>query len=179
MKRFLALTSLLTFLAACASAGTGDGTIKIGFIGPLTGAAVSYGTDMLHAVQMRVEEVNAAGGINGRIVELVTEDGRCTGNDAASAAQKLIHVDKVVAVIGGACSSETLGAAPVAETAKVVQISPISSAPDIKDAGDFVFRTIPSDAKTGISTAAYIVEQGYRGVAMVSENTDYAAIEMP
>lgn len=160
------------FLSACQFGE--EEPLKIGFIGPLTGGAISYGKDMLHAVEMRVAEVNASGGINGRQIQLIAEDARCTSSDAASAAQKLINVDGVVAIVGGACSSETLGAAPISEAAGIVQISPISSSPDIKDAGDFIFRTIPSDAQKGIAIAEYAEKNGYTKVAMLSENTDYA-----
>jgi len=176
MKKTLAVLSLLSLaLVACQAPGGGDeGPIKIGYIGPLTGGAANYGKDTLHAVEIHVEEVNAAGGINGRQIEVVVEDGRCTGNDSASAAQKLIHVDNVVAIIGGQCSSETLAAALISEAAKIVQISPVSSNPDIADAGDFIFRVMPSDALKGVDMANYIEEEGYEKVAIITENTDYA-----
>ncbi|KKW37775.1 hypothetical protein A2454_04530 [Candidatus Peribacteria bacterium RIFOXYC2_FULL_55_14] len=162
---------LAVFLAACQMLEKEP--MKIGYIGPLTGDASAYGVDTLNAVKMKVEEVNAAGGIGGRQVQLVAEDGRCTGGDAANAARKLIDIDKVVAIIGGQCSSETLGAAPIAEAAGIVQVSPVSSSPDVADAGDFIFRTYPSDALKGIDIAEYFGEKGYTKVAIMTENTDY------
>jgi branched-chain amino acid transport system substrate-binding protein len=173
MKRSLALLFALSIIAACAPAGD-TGPIKLGYIGPLTGDAASYGVDTVNAVRMKIEEVNAAGGVNGRMVELIAEDGRCNGADAASAAQKLVNVDKVVAIIGGQCSSETLAIASIVETAQVVMISPVSSSPAVTDAGEFTFRVMPSDAHKATATAKYLTQEGYAKLAILSENTDYA-----
>lgn len=175
MKRFvfLAVTLLLT---ACTGSGPGDGTdpIKIGYLGPLTGEAASYGMDTLSGVKIALEEINAQGGINGRKIELIAEDGRCTGTDAAGAAQKLIHVDKVSVIIGGQCSGETLAAAPIAEAAKVPMMSPLSSSPDVTKAGDFIFRDYPNDALKTKAMANYFKEKGYKRIVTITENTDFA-----
>lgn len=173
MRRSLALCSLIVLsLAACQPRSKEP--IKLGYIGPLTGDAASYGVDTLNGAKMKVEEINAAGGVNGRMVELIAEDGKCTGSDSASAAQKLVNVDKVVAVIGGQCSGETLAAAPIVEAAKIVLMSPISSSPDITEAGEYVFRDYPSDALKTKAMAKYFKERGYKKLAMIAENTDFA-----
>ncbi len=171
-SRLLPLSFLALSLAACAP-GTKD-TIKIGYIGPLTGEAASYGADTLNGTQLAIEEINVAGGIDGRLLELIAEDGRCTGADAASAAQKLVTIDKVVAIVGGQCSGETLAAAPIAEAGKVVMISPISSSPDVTEAGTFIFRDYPSDALKTKAMAGYLNEEGLSKIAMITENTDFA-----
>jgi len=88
--------------------------------------------------------------------------------------QKLVNVDGVVAIVGGQCSGETLGAAPVAEVAHVVLVSPVSSSPDVTTAGDFIFRVYPSDALKGVDMAAYMEKESYKKIAIISENTDYA-----
>ncbi len=166
----VALASVALLATACAP---NDTKIKIGYIGPVTGDAASYGADTLNATQMKVEEINAKGGINGKMIELIVEDGRCSGAEAASAARKLVNVDKVVAIIGGQCSSETLAAAPIVESAKVILMSPVSSSPDVTKAGEFVFRVMPSDAYKGRELANYMMKQGYNNIAIVSENTDF------
>ncbi len=170
MKKALSLLSLIFALSAC---GAKTETIRIGYIGPLTGDAVSYGVDTLNGAKIAVDEVNAAGGVNGVKVELIAEDSKCNGADSASATQKLVNVDKVVAIIGGQCSSETLAAAPIAEAGKVVVISPISSSPDITTAGDYIFRVYPSDALKGKALAAYFLKANFTKVAIISENTDF------
>lgn len=176
MKRLLLpLFALGILLTACQPPqDDGTGPIKVGYIGPLTGEAASYGADTLNGTQLAINEINEAGGVNGRILELIAEDGRCTGADAASAAQKLVNVDGVAVIIGGQCSGETLAAAPIVESAKIVMMSPISSSPDVTEAGDFVFRDYPSDGLKTKAMAGYFKKEGIKRVAVISENTDFA-----
>ncbi|MDP7069049.1 MAG: ABC transporter substrate-binding protein, partial [Candidatus Peribacteraceae bacterium] len=175
MKRLLVpLFALGILLSACSPVDSDSGPIKLGYIGPLTGEAASYGKDTLNGALLAINEINEAGGVNGRMIELIAEDGRCTGTDAASAAQKLVNVDKVIAIIGGQCSGETLAAAPIAESAQVVMISPISSSPDVTAAGDFIFRDYPSDALKTKAMAGYFEKEGIKKIAAITENTDFA-----
>lgn len=178
-KLALILTTLL--LSSCTGAtpadevphGSSPDTIRIGYIGPITGDASSFGADTLNGARMAVEEINASGGINGKLVSLIAEDGRCSGSDSEAAARKLAQLDGVTGIIGGHCSSETLAAAPIVEEASIPMISPISSSPDITHAGDFVFRVYPSDALKGKALARYFDDKGYKRVAIISENTDF------
>lgn len=153
---------------------TSGGTIKIGLIAPLTGDVAGLGADVRHGAEMAIEKINAAGGVNGKKLELVAEDGRCTGADAASAAQKLVNVDHVFAIVGGLCSGETLAAAPIAEEGKIVLLSPTSSSPDVTEAGDYVFRNYPSDALKTVAMAKYFAAEGIKTMAIISENTDFS-----
>ena len=149
--------------------------IKVGFIAPLTGDAATYGMDEKNATTIAVEEINNAGGIKGRRLEVIYEDGKCTGKDAATAAQKLISIDKVKIILGGACSGETLSVAPIAEQNKIILFSAFSSSPDITKAGDYIFRNSPSDLDVAKGYAQFIVNKvGYKNIAIISENTDYA-----
>ncbi len=148
--------------------------IKFGFIAPLTGDAAIYGTDERNATALAVQEINNAGGVNGRKIEVLYEDGKCNGKDAANSAQKLVNVDQVRVIIGGGCSSETLAAAPVAEANKVILFSPFSSSPAITDAGDYVFRNYPSDSEVVRQQARLVINYGYKKIAIISENSDYA-----
>lgn len=171
MRRTLPLFLLLA-LALSGCSGSPE-TVKIGFIGPLTGDAVSYGKDALNAARRAVDEANVEGGIDGKLVDLVVEDGRCTASAAADAARKLVSADGVVAIIGGNCSTETLAAAPIAEEAGVPLLSPISSSRAVTEAGDFVFRLYPSTGVTGNAYARYLSDRGFRSIALLSEETDY------
>lgn len=174
MKKLTALSALIALALTACGQPTGDtGPIKIGFIGPLTGEVAGLGTDILHGAQMKLEEVNAAGGINGRQVELIAEDGRCNGTDAASAAQKLISIDKVIAIHGGECSGETMAIAPIAEEARIVIISPASSHPEITNIGDFIFRDYPSDAIKTRAMANYFAEKDFDQISIITENADF------
>lgn len=171
-KLCLAMLCALS-VAACKPTSSTE-PIKIGFIGPLTGDAAALGVDILHGIQIAVDDANATGGIDGRQIQIVAEDGRCTGADAASAAQKLINVDKVVAILGGQCSGETLAIAPIAEAAGVPIISAISSNPDVTEAGEFIFRVYPSDALKTVVMAKYFAVQGWDKVAILSTNADFS-----
>ena len=167
-KLFVVLGAL--FFAACAS---NKDVIKIGTIGPLTGDGQSYGQDNLNAIRLRIDEINDAGGVNGKKIELVSEDAKCNGSDATSAAQKLVNIDKVAAILGGVCSSETLAAASVTEPAKMILLSAISTAPAVTDAGDYVFRASPSDANKGRELSKYFEREGYKKIGIITENTDF------
>lgn len=150
------------------------GPIKLGFIGPLTGDAASLGTVARSAVELAVEEINASGGVDGRMLEVVAEDGECTAGPATSAASKLINADGVEAIIGGLCSSETAAFAPAAMQAKVVTLSYCSSAPPLSQTGKYFFRDYPSDANQGKFAAEYAYNTlGVRKVAVVYHISDW------
>ncbi len=129
-----------------------SGPIKLGFIGPLTGDAANIGTNARSAVELAVEELNAAGAE----IEVVYEDGKCNGKDAANAANKLINVDNVAAIVGAACSGETSAFTGLAEQTQTPVLSYCSSAPALTTAGDYIFRNYPSDTYQGAFAAEYL-----------------------
>ncbi|MEK6924088.1 MAG: ABC transporter substrate-binding protein, partial [Candidatus Micrarchaeota archaeon] len=120
----LAVVVLPTFTGHSVS---GAEPVKIGFIGAMTGSEAKYGS--FEATVLAVDEINAAGGINGRRVQLVAEDGKCRAKEAATAAQKLVHVDGVKIILGGHCSPETMAIAPIAEQNGVLMLSSITTSP--------------------------------------------------
>lgn len=156
------------------SASLPEGAIKIGAVVPLTGDAAAYGIPLQRAALLAVEEINQSGGIKGHPLEIIWEDGKCEAKDATTAAQRLININQVKIIFGGACSSETLAMAPLAEAAKVLVISPSATSPDITTAGDFIFRTSPSDAAAGDVAATYAYNKmNARRAAVLSETKDY------
>lgn len=179
MKKLIVAFSvvIMLLLAACApQAGQFKGeVIKIGGMHPLTGDGAAYGIPIQRGALIALEEINAQWAAKGKKLEIVWEDSRCNPKDGATAAQKLVNVDGVKVILGGVCSGETLGAAPIAEAAKVIMISPSATSPDVTKAGDFVFRLAPSDANAGRIAAEYAVKTlGAKKVAILSETTDYA-----
>jgi branched-chain amino acid transport system substrate-binding protein len=162
----LFLVSALAFMTGCRSSENAttkstqnppEGTpIRLGWLGLLTGESATLGRDAVKAAELAVKEINDEGGIAGRPIELIAEDAKCTPKDAVQAATKLISINKVLVIFGGLCSTETLAAAPLAEENHVVLISGCSSAPDITNAGDYIFRTYPSDSYQGAFAAEYI-----------------------
>lgn len=149
--------------------------LKIGVIGPFTGDAAVYGEPLRNVIQLATDEINASGGIDNRKIELIFEDGKCNGKDAANAMQKLVSVDKVQVVIGGFCSSESLAAVPIAQQNKVMLLSPGSSSPDLTGISPYFARTYPSDASQGAVMAQVAWEKnGWKKVAILQEQQDYA-----
>ncbi|HEY4513572.1 MAG TPA: ABC transporter substrate-binding protein [Candidatus Paceibacterota bacterium] len=148
-------------------------TIKIGFVGPLTGDLANMGENAQAAVGIAVEEINKAGGILGKQIEVVYEDDACTGATGANAVSKLINTDKVVAILGSACSGATLGEAPISEAAKVPQLSFCSTNPTISQAGDYIFRDVPSDLFQAKYAAEYLVKNNKTKVALLTTKNDW------
>lgn len=151
------------------------GPIKIGFIGPLSGEAVSIGITVQNVVRMYVAEKNSQGGIKGRQIEVDWQDGKCKGAEANLVANYLLNQAKVSLIVGGACSGETLAAAELTEAKKAILFSTASTNPRIKEAGNFVFRSVPSGSSQGKVLARYAKGQGYKAVGVLYEQTDYAS----
>ena len=163
--------------AACDSVGGiggGDEPYRIGVMESVTGPGETYGNVAVQAKQLAVDEINAAGGINGRMIELIVEDEKCNAQDAITAYRKLTDVDGVKIILGTSCSGAMLGAAPLAEGEGVVMFSGLATNPDIANAGDYIFRTAMSDAQVGIDTGNVLWADGVRTLATITEATDYA-----
>ena len=148
-------------------------TITIGALAPLSGDAAVYGVPFQRVAKIALDEINAAGGVDGKKLEIIWEDGGCNPNTANTATKKLLEIDKVHVIYGGFCSSETLAAAPLTEAAKAILFSPGSSSPDITVAGDFVFRNYPSDSTQGKVLADYAESKEWKKVGIFSEEKDY------
>ncbi len=151
-----------------------DSPFRIGVMESLTGAGETYGQVANNAKQMAMDEINAAGGIDGRRLELVVEDSKCSAQDAINAYNKLTDVDGMKIILGTSCSGAMLGVAPLAEADGVVLFSGLASNPDIANAGDYIFRTQISDLEVGIRTGDALWADGVRSLATITEETDYA-----
>jgi branched-chain amino acid transport system substrate-binding protein len=147
--------------------------IKIGVISSLTGSAATYGEPSVKSALLAQKEINQNGGILGKQVKLIVEDGKCDGATTASAAHKLIDVDHVPAILGGHCSTESLVLAPIAEKAKVVTIASITSSPAFSNIGTFAFRNSPSSVFYTSKAADQAYALGYRKIAALYENKDF------
>jgi len=141
--------------------------VTVGLLSPLTGDVASYGESVKHGVEL------AKAALGADTVTVVYEDTQCDPAEAANAANKLISIDKAVAIVGDLCSSATLAAAPIAEQNSVVMISPASTSPDMTEAGEYIYRTIPSDALQGTFGAQLVYSRGHRRLAVLYINDDY------
>ena len=167
---------LIVSVAACDSNGDGgeDQPFRIGVMDSVTGPGQSYGTVLVQAKQMAVDEINAGGGIDGRMLELIVEDSKCNAQDSITAYNKLTDVDGIKIILGTSCSGAMLGAAPLAGEDGVVMLSASATNPDIADAGDYIFRTAINDSNLGIDTGNTMWSDGVRTIATINELTDYA-----
>ena len=170
-KTIVLLCLPVILVLAC---GSEDEPFVIGAMDALTGVAESYGNPLHQAKLLAVEEINAAGGIDGRMLELIVEDSKCAAQDAITAYNKLTDVDGVKIILGTTCSGSMLGAAPLAEKDGVILFSASATSPDIASAGDYIFRTAINDLRLGIDMGNTLWVDGVRSIATITESTDYA-----
>ena len=158
---------------ASAAKGGDSGVVRVGWISDLSGPFSKFGAK--EAGLLAVERINSAGGINGKRLELVMEDGKGNGRDAVTAMQKLINVDGMRIVLGGHNTPESTSIAPIAEANRVLMLASITTTPALTNAGDYVFRTSPVSTILSEMTAdAAFNKLGYRRFAVISEQTEYA-----
>jgi len=183
MKRLLllALSPLLLLLPACEKQGgddVSDGatTIKIGHYASMTGSEATFGQQVDKGIRLAVDEINAAGGINGKKIELVTEDTQSQTQPSINAAEKLIGKDKVVCLLGEVASSRSLAAADVAQRAKVPMLTPASTNAKVTQKGDYIYRICFIDPFQGAVIARFVSENlKARSVALLKDQgSDYS-----
>ena len=175
MKKFL-IFALVAFVPAIGLSGPVEAAdkVKIGFHAPLTGFAASDGKSSSEGAKLAVEQINATGGINGKMVELVIYDDQAKPAQAIPIANKLIGKDKVVVGVSGSYSGPTRSAAGVFQEAKIPYISAYAIHPDITRAGDYVFRTSFLGAIQGRAGAMLIGNiLGKKRVVMITLQNDF------
>lgn len=166
----------LTFVLGVTT-GAAAGNIRIGVASPFTGDLAAYGDNIKAGVQLKLKEINDAGGINGQKVELVWGDDLCAPKEAGTVGAKFASDKSIVAVIGHLCSSATLAAMPIYVRHGLPAISPTSTNPTIGDVGKgWFFRNCYTDDFQGKYLASYVVPKllGKKKVAIFYENNDYA-----
>jgi branched-chain amino acid transport system substrate-binding protein len=160
--------------AGAGAAGGGD--ILIGEYDSLTGPQATFGTSDHNAIMMAFDEINTAGGINGRKIKVLTEDDQSKQEEAANAVTKLISQNNVLAILGEVASSCSLAAAPICQSNKVPMITPSSTNPEITKKGDYIFRTCFTDDYQGENIARYAAnELHYKRAAILTDvKNDYS-----
>jgi branched-chain amino acid transport system substrate-binding protein len=140
------------------SAAVEGDTIKIGEVGSMTGSEATFGTSTHNGIVLAFEKLNAAGGIKGKKLTLVSLDNQGKSDEAATAAEKLISQDKVLALLGEVASSRSLAMAPIAQKSKVPMITPSSTNPRVTETGDYVFRVCFIDPFQGSVMSKFAAE---------------------
>jgi branched-chain amino acid transport system substrate-binding protein len=138
-----------------ATSAGGGGDILVGEYGSMTGGQATFGQSTHNGIMMAADEINAAGGINGRKIKVLSEDDQSKPEEAPNAVTKLISKDNVLAVIGEVASSASLAAAPICQTNKVPMITPSSTNDAVTRKGDYIFRICFTDSYQGEYQAVF------------------------
>jgi branched-chain amino acid transport system substrate-binding protein len=176
----LACFTLPVIVVSCARQQQSDtrdrSTIKIGYFGDLTGPTFNFGQSAKNGALLAAEEINQAGGINGRQIDIVIEDDQGSPELAATIVNKLTRQDKVIALIAGGASGSSLAAGPIAQSAKVPMISPSSTNPAVTQIGDYIFRACFIDAFQGevMAKFSYNSLQAKTAAIMLDFNSPYS-----
>ncbi|HEX8338619.1 MAG TPA: ABC transporter substrate-binding protein [Pyrinomonadaceae bacterium] len=184
MKRTLialGLTASMLAAAACqpgpaGPGGAGGDKVKIGVFMSLTGSTAQFGISSTNGIKMAAEEVNSAGGINGKQVELLVQDDRSDAQEAATIVTKFVTQDGVHGIIGEVASSRTIAAAPIAQNARVPLLTPSSTNPEVTKKGDYIFRSCFIDPVQGAAMSQFAAKSlgKKRAALMVDRKNDYS-----
>lgn len=156
------------------AATTGD--ILVGDVGSMTGSEATFGKSTSEGILLAIEEVNAAGGVNGRKIKVLSLDNQGKPEEAAMVTTKLVTQDKVVAVLGEVASGRSLAMAPIAQANRVPMITPSSTNPKVTQVGDYIFRVCFIDPFQGTVMAKFAAEKlKFKRVAILRDmKSDYS-----
>ena len=174
-KVFLMMLLATVFIVGCGKKANDGNVIKIGVIAPLTGNYAQYGVAVKEGVELKVDAINNAGGINGKKIELITADSKGDVQEAVNAFKKMVSQDKVNVVIGEVVSATSQAISGLAQQAKVPLISATATSLDVTKGKDFVFRTTFTDPYQGTATAKYAKSKGIKSIAILTNSSnDYS-----
>ncbi len=177
MKRILIASLVIaSLLTACQTQGSSGDKVRIGVFMSTTGSTANFGISSVNGIKMAADEINAAGGINGKPVELLIQDDRSDASEAATIVTKFVTQDMVHAVIGEVASSRSIAAAPIAQNAKIPMLTPSSTNPEVTKKGNFIFRSCFIDPYQGAAIAQFAAKTlGAKSAAiMVDRKNDYS-----
>ena len=163
-------------------AGGGSGnsvsgnTIPVGAYLSLTGDEADFGKTTLEGAELAVDQINAAGGIGGKMIDLKHENDESEAAKAASAVTKLITSDKVVAVIGEIASGRSLAAAPICQDNKIPMVSPSSTNVKVTQVGDYIFRVCFVDSFQAYALAKFATDtlKAKNGAMFIDSSSAYS-----
>jgi len=154
-------------------ASSETGTVRVGVILPLTGQLAALAENMKKGMNLARDEINSAGGIQGKKLELVYRDSRLDATEGVKVMRELA-AQGIPIVIGAVASSVTIPAVTIADEEKVVLLSAASTNPSLSGASPYFFRVVPSDAIQGPYSAEVAYNRlGARRVSIIYENNDY------
>ncbi|HTJ78938.1 MAG TPA: ABC transporter substrate-binding protein [Rariglobus sp.] len=152
---FTLLALAAVMLPGCKPKVADDSVIRVGEFASLTGKEAAFGQSSHKGTVLAIEELNAAGGVLGKKIDLISEDNQSKPGESSTIVKKLITRDQVVALLGEVASSRSLEAAPIAQAAKIPMISPSSTNPAVTATGDCIFRVCFIDPFQGTALAKF------------------------
>ena len=153
--------------------------IKVGHLASLTGSEATFGQSCDRGVAIATDEINAKGGVLGRPIEIVVVDDQSKNQEVANSMKKLIQQDKVVAVIGEIASSNTIAAAPLAQSSKIPLVTPGSTNPEVTKKGDYVFRICYTDNYQGAVMARFAFKRlNVKSAAIITDQASSYSINL-
>ena len=160
MKIFLSLALFFSLFAATTSCTkkTNDNEILLGSYSSNTGATGSFGVLQKQGIEMAVEEINAKGGINGKKINLINYDNKSENDETLAVVNRLVSQDNVLAIIGETTSGKSKIGAQIAQSNKVVMLSPSATNPDVTKVGNYIFRACFIDPFQGSVMAKFTTE---------------------
>lgn len=158
-------------LAGGGETDSGEGAIKYGMLAPFSGSEAAFGDYMKFGAQLAIDEVNADGGVNGRQLELVTEDDACDATASVAAANKLVSAG-VLGSVGGYCSGATLPTLPIFQEAGIPMVIPAANSTKLVDQGAFMING--TGTQQGAAAVAYAEKIGAKSVVVIDDTTDYS-----
>ncbi len=180
MRRRLFLAGVLVYgilaLRCGGEKGPDSQGIKIGFFGALTGPQATFALSGKNGVRLAADQINRAGGVLGKKLDILVEDDHNEAAEAASAVSKLITRDHVVALIGENASSRSLAAAPIAQSYRVPMVSPSSTNVEVTKKGDYIFRVCFVDSYQGKALATFTRQtlKSETAALLVDSKSDYS-----
>jgi branched-chain amino acid transport system substrate-binding protein len=158
-RRTLSLAAFSIFLTAFTGCGkSGGGGIVIGEFASLTGKEATFGISSHEGTLLAIETLNAAGGVLGKNIELLTEDNQSKAGETSNVVNKLISKDGAVAMLGEVASSRSLEAAPICQESGIPMVSPASTNPKVTEVGDYIFRVCFIDPFQGTVMANFVTK---------------------
>jgi len=174
---FCSIAPKALFVVALLIAGCDRSPMLIGFAGPLTGPYSDLGVHGRNGVQLAMEEINAAGGVAGRRLELLVRDDHGSAEGAVQADEEMIRAG-VRAIIGHMTSAQSVAVLPLIQKSEVVLLSPTTSTPELNGIKDYFFRVQPSTDTAAVALAGYAArEMGLSRLAVVLDMGNRAYTE--
>lgn len=171
----LLLGSTIAFAPAAITAAHAQETIKIAVQGPITGSEATFGAQMKAGAEAAVRDINAAGGVLGKQIQLSIEDDKCDGTEATSVANRIAGSGAVF-VAGSFCSGASIPASSVYAESGIVQISPAATNPKFTDQrpGPGIYRVCGRDDQQGPTAAEYMMKNfAGKNIAFLNDKSPY------